>query len=63
MQKEESKAAKNLIKNYILDTHAHYQILIGKEYEQITEDYKFITNAFLELGYLRFILEMYKRES
>jgi hypothetical protein len=61
-ESEESEDAKNLIKNYILDTHAHYQILIGKEYEQL-KDYKFITNAFLELVYPKFILEMYKRES
>ena len=63
MQKQELKYAKNIIKNYILDAHAHYQLLIGKEYEQITKDYEFITNALLELVYPKFMLEMYKRES
>ena len=63
MGKQELKDAKNLTKNHILDAHAHYQLLIGKEYEQITKDYKFITNAFLELVYPKFMLEMYKRES
>jgi hypothetical protein len=56
---EGSKDVKNLIKN----AHAHYQLLNAKEYEQITKDYKFITNAFLELVYPKFMQEMYKRES
>ena len=63
IQKQELKDAKNRTKNYIIDAHAHYQLLIGNDYEQITKDYKFITNAFLELVYPRFMLEMYKRES
>ena len=63
MQKEESKDARSLTKNYILDAHAHYQLLIGKEYEQITKDYKFITNAFIELVYPQFMLDIYNLES
>ena len=63
IQKQELKDGKNRTKNYIIDAHAHHQLLIGNDYEQITKGYKFITNAFLELVYPRFMLEMYKRES
>jgi hypothetical protein len=62
MQQQELKGAKNLTKNYIIDAHANYQLLIGKESEQL-KDYKFITNAFLELVYPKFMLERYKQES